>query len=183
MAEAGTPQTVEEYRIVHREYQAPFSYPNFYVELGREAKKQDGGAEFNPDGVEIDVRPFGAITFVEDEPIIGVSVVGSSCTPLGTVMLHAEPLEWKYPRTGVKMKAANLWGEHITGYPWRQGVTEARLAPVLSSAAFELPECRKVTVMGWSQLEVGPRDVMKGLGHDGHYCVRIIRVAVKRPAS
>ena len=42
----------------------------------------------------------------------------------------------------------------------------------LSSAAFHLPACSKVTVMGWSQLEIGQRDIMLGNGHDGHYCVR-----------
>ena len=110
MAHAGIPQTVEVYAVEHREYEAPFNYPNFYVELGREARKKEGGAEYNPDGVGIDVPPFGAITFVEEEPIIGVTVIGSACSPPGTVLIHAEPLEWKYPRTGVKMKASNLWG-------------------------------------------------------------------------
>ena len=37
--------------------------------------------------------------------------------------------------------------------------------------------------MGWSQLEIGQRDIALGNGHDGHYCVRVIRVTVKRPAG
>ena len=183
MAHAGIPQTAAVYAVEHREYEAPFNYPNFYVELGREARKKEGGAEYNPDGVEIDVPPFGAITFVEEEPIIGVTVIGSACSPPGTVLIHAEPLEWKYPRTGVKMKASNLWGEHVNGLPWGRGVTEDWREAGLSSAAFDMPPCSKVTVMGWSQLEIGQRDIALGNGHDGHYCVRIIRVTVRRPAG
>ena len=80
--------------------------------------------------------PFGAITFVEEAPIIGVTVIGSACSPPGTVLIHAEPLEWKYPRTGVKMKASNLWGEHVNGLPWGRGVTEDWREAGLSSAEF-----------------------------------------------
>jgi len=138
------PQTVEVYHVEHRQYWAPFNYPNFAVELGREGM----GAEFNPDGVELHVPPYGAITFEEDQPIIGVTVIGSACSPPGTVILHAEPIEWKYPRTGVKMKADNLWGEHEHHYPWRSGLTEGWREAGLGSCRFDLPECKKVTLMG-----------------------------------
>ena len=134
------------------------------------------------DGVEIDVPPWGAITFVEAEPIIGVTVIGSSCSPPGTVLLHGEPIQWKYPRTGVKMKVQNLWGEHINGWPWREGLTEDWREAGLSSAVFQIPECKKITLMGWSQMEIGQAEVDYGLGHDGHYCVRSVRVTVRLPA-
>ena len=182
MGNEGTAQEVIKYRTEQREYGAPFNYPNFHVELGREARKREGGAEYNMDGVEIDVPPWGAITFEEEEPIIGVAVIGSSCSPPGTILLHAEPIDWKYPRTGVKMKAQNLWGEHINGWPWRQGLTDDWREAGLSSADFELPECKKVTLMGWSQMEIGQNEVDYGLGHDGHYCFRTVRVTVRIPA-
>lgn len=175
IARGNIAQTVEVYKVQHRQYWAPFNYPNFTVELGREGV----GAEFNPDGVELDVPPYGAITFEEDQPIMGVTVIGSACCPPGTVFLQGEPLEWKYPRTGVKSKAENLWGEHEHHYPWGCGVTEAWREAGLSSCHFELPECKKVTLMGWSQLVVGQKEIDIGKGHDGHYCFRIIRVTVK----
>ncbi|GAJ19559.1 unnamed protein product, partial [marine sediment metagenome] len=116
MAESGEPQTVEAFTMVTYEYWAPFNYENVNVELGR--VEPNTGAEFNPDGVELDKPPLGAITIVEKEPIIGVTVIGSACIPPGYVLLAAEPLERKYPRTGVKMKIDNLWGQHIRGDQW-----------------------------------------------------------------
>mgnify|MGYP001086816172 CR=1 FL=1 len=174
MAKAKTPQTMEVYSVEHHQYWAPFNYPNARVELGR----TELGAEFNPDGVELDVPPWGAITIEEEKPIIAVTVIGSACAPPGYVMLHAEPLEWKYPRTGVRLMVDNLWGEHINAYPWFQGVTEQWREAGLSSAHFEIPESRKVTIMGGSQAVVGGREIEHG-ANDGHYCVRIIRVTVK----
>ena len=63
MGNDGTRQEVVKYRTEQREYGAPFNYPNFHVELGRLARTKEGGAEYNMDGVEIDVPPWGAITF------------------------------------------------------------------------------------------------------------------------
>ena len=120
MHKYNTGQTVQEYLPVVREYWAPFNYPNFDVELGRTDPYV--GAEFNIDGVELDVPPYGAITFVEEEPIVGVDVIGSACVPPGYVQLFAEPIEWKYPRTGVKMKVDGLWGEHLRGNLWASGI-------------------------------------------------------------
>jgi len=91
MHKNGTPQEVIEYMAVVREYWAPFNYENFCVELGRTDPYV--GAEYNTDGVELDVPPLGAITLVEDDPIIGVDVIGSACVPPGYVQLFAEPVE------------------------------------------------------------------------------------------
>ena len=173
-AQEKTPQAVEAYSIERHQYWAPFNYPNVRVELGR----TELGAEFNPDGVELDIPPYGAITLVEEKPIIAITVIGSACAPPGYVILHAEPLEWKFPRSGVKLMVDNLWGEHINAYPWNQGVTEQWREAGLSSAHFDIPESRKVTIMGGSQTVVGGAELDRGM-HDGHYCVRIIRVAVK----
>ena len=174
MAEAKTPQSVDVYVPEHHQYWAPFNYPNILVELGR----TELGAEFNPDGVELDIPPYGAITIEEEKPIIAVTVIGSACAPPGYVILHAEPLEWKYPRTGIKMMVDDLWGEHINAYPWFKGVTEAWREAGLSSAHFDIPESRKITIMGGSQTVIGGPELERN-AHDGHYCVRIIRVTVK----
>ena len=48
MAHAGIPQTVEVYAVEHREYEAPFNYPNFYVELGRGGQKEGGRRRVQP---------------------------------------------------------------------------------------------------------------------------------------
>jgi hypothetical protein len=178
LAKNKTPQTVVEYMPVVREYWAPFNYPNFCVELGRTDPYV--GAEFNMDGVELDVPPYGAITFVEDEPIVGVDVIGSACVPPGYVQLFAEPVEWKYPRTGVKMKVSGLWGEHLRWNLFAAGIDEGWRTAGLSSASFQLPESAKVTLMAGSSHDIAELD-SKNMRHDAHYCIRIIRVTVKRP--
>ncbi len=177
-AETGEPQVRSAYTTVTYEYEAPFNYPNFLVELGRTDPYM--GAEFNEDGVELDVPPYGAITFVEDEPIVGVTVIGSACCPPGFVLLHAEPLEWKYPRTGVKMRVDCPYGEHLRIEPWRKGIDEGYRDAGLSCAVFELPESNKVTIMAGSQMDIDEMDLVNGR-HDAHYAVRIVRVTVKRP--
>jgi len=177
MAKESTPQEVIEYQPVVREYWAPFNYDNFCVELGRTDPYV--GAEFNSDGVELDTPPNGAITFVEEEPIIGVDVIGSACVPPGFVLLFAEPLEWKFPRTGVKMKIDGLLGEHLRAELWTAGIDEAWRTAGLSCASFRIPDSRKVTIMAGSGLDIAAPDV-EHMRHDAHYCVRIIRVAVKR---
>lgn len=173
-------QEVIKYIPEVHEYWAPFSYDNFYVELGRTDPYV--GAEYNSDGVELDVPPYGAITFVEDVPIVGVDVIGSACVPPGFVLLFAEPVEWKYPRTGVKMKVDGLWGEHIRVNLWKKGVDEGWRTAGMSNASFCLPESKKVTIMAGSSLDIAERDV-KNMRHDAHYCIRIIRVTVKKPLS
>jgi hypothetical protein len=177
MAREGTPQQVIEYVPVVREYWAPFNYDNFYVDLGRTDPYV--GAEYNSDGVELDIPPYGAITFVEDDPIIGVDVIGSACVPPGFVQLFAEPLEWKYPRTGVKMKVDGLWGEHLRVNLWKKGVDEGWRTAGLSCASFRLPDSNKVTIMAGSCLDIAERDI-ENVRHDAHYCIRIIRVMVRR---
>ena len=117
MAREKTPQTRQELAFKHYQYWAPFNYPNVRVEIGP-------GGEFNMDGVELDVPPLGAITIVEDEPIVGVTVIGSACAPPGHVMVHGEPLVWKYPRSGVKMMVDGLWGEHLNAPLWAAGIKE-----------------------------------------------------------
>jgi hypothetical protein len=178
MAEKGTPQQVVEYATVIREYWAPFNYSNFCVELGRTDPYV--GAEFNEDGVELDEAPYGAITFVEDDSIVGVEVIGSACVPPGFVQIFAEPVAWKFPRTGIKMKVDNLWGEHLRWELIEGGLNEGWRTAGLSSAHFSLPQSKKVTIMTGSQHDMADYD-LKNMRHDAHYCTRIIRVTVQKP--
>ena len=69
--------------------------------------------EFNIDGSELDTHPYVAITIGEEEPIVAVTVIGSGCSNQGCVWLEAAPLEWQYPRTGVRMMKRDLWGMQI----------------------------------------------------------------------
>ena len=149
-------------RTVTYNYCAPFNYPNVKVELGRPGT----GVEFNPDGAEIDVYPYGAITIAENKPIVAVTVIGSGCSGTAYVVLEAEPLEWKYPRTAVRMMKRDLWGMHLRIDAWKGGVREDWNDAGLSSSRFDIPESKKVIVGGGS------------LGADPHYCIRIIRVDV-----
>jgi len=180
LQERGHLQDVIEYVEVTREYWAPFLYPNVLCELGR--TEPYVGAEFNEDGVELDIPPFGAITIEENDPIVGVTVIGSACVSPGFVLLHVEPLEWKYPRSGLKMKVDGLWGAHQRIEPWRAGVDEGWPWAGMSSARFHTPPAQKVTIMAGSQLDICQLDI-QNMRHDAHYCVRIVRVTVKRPLA
>jgi len=162
LAENNTPQKREVSRVKTYTYWAPFNYENATVELGRPGT----GVEFNIDGAELDIYPYGAIIIEEEEPIIAVSVIGSGCSSSAQIWLEAEPVEWKYPRTGVRMMKRDLWGIHIRYDAWRS-TDESWNDAGLSCARFELPDCRRIIVGGSSQ------------GADPHYCVRLIRVDVK----
>ena len=163
MAKEKTPQKRQVCRTKTYIYWAPFNYPNAKVDLGRPGT----GVEFNPDGAEIDVHPYGAITIEEEEPIVAVTVIGSGCSNQAYVILEAEPLEWKFPRTAVRMRKDSLWGMHVRGDAWFAGITEDWNDAGLSSARFDIPESKKVVIGGGS------------LGADPHYCIRIIRIEVK----
>ena len=163
-AEKKAPQTRRAFQTVTYEYEAPFNYPNVNVELGRTGT----GVEFNMDGAEIDIHPYGAITIDETEPIVAVTVIGSGCSNHGHVILEAEPLTWKYPRTAVRMKKNDLWGMHVRGDAWFKGIMEDWNDAGLSSCRFDIPDSRKVIIGGGSQ------------GGDAHYCFRIIRVETQQ---
>lgn len=155
-------QTREVSRVKTYTYWAPFLYDNVTVELGRPGT----GVEFNNDGAELDIYPYGAIIVEEEEPIVAVSVIGSGCSNQACVWLEAEPVVWKYPRTGVRMMKRDLWGMHIRFDAWRS-TDESWNDAGLSCARFDLPDSRKVIVGGSSQ------------GADPHYCIRLLRVDVK----
>ena len=149
-AKEGIRQERRVYTERRYEYEAPFNYPNVRCELGREGT----GTGPHPDGMELDVPPFGAVTVEEEEPIIAVDVIGSPCVPPGTVLLFGEPLEWKYPRTGVRYKVTDLWGEHLYGWGSSDKVDEGNRHSGFVCAHFEIPDCNKITVMGYGALDV-----------------------------
>jgi hypothetical protein len=105
LAQGQVPQVREVWRPKVYVYWAPFNYPNVQVELGRPGT----GCEFNVDSAELDIYPHGAITVEEEEPITAVTVIGSGCSIDAWVVLEAEPLVWKFPRTAVRMRKDNLW--------------------------------------------------------------------------
>ena len=190
------------FAVAYHQYDAPFFYENVRVELGRpwenatnqaaddvpeeqwgimtdELKSGYVGAEFNDDGVELDVPPYGAITLVEDAPIVEVVVIGSACAPPGYVLLFGEPVEWVYPRTGVKMRADGLWGEHLRWFLCEAGLDEGYRDAGLSCAVFHTPPCAKITLMAGSQCTMDAHD-FANMRHDAHYAVRTIRVGVQK---
>ena len=176
--QAGVDQEPIVFKTVTYEYWAPFFYPNFFVELGDTTK----GAEYNGDGIELDVPPYGAITFTHDEPIVGVEIIASSCCSPGTVYLNCEPIEWKYARSGLKFKKYGLWGEHLRAYMTAAGVTEEYKKCGLFSAYFSIPDSKKITVMGHGSFDMEKRDYETD-HYDAHLTVRAIRVTVKKTAK
>ena len=163
LADNKIPQEKEVWRIKTYMYSAPFNYPNVKVELGRSGT----GIEYNMDGAELDIYPYGAIIIEETEPIVSVTVIGSGCSNPGYVVLEAEPLVWKYPRTGIRMRRDNLWGMHLRWDAW-VAVGEDWNDAGLSSSRFDIPESKKIIVGGGSH------------GSDPHYCFRHIRLDIKK---
>jgi hypothetical protein len=189
-AREGIEQKRRVYSLRYYEYVAPFQYPNTRCELGREGT----GTGPHPEGVELDIPPFGAVTVEEEEPIIGVDVIGSPCIPPGTVLLFGEPLERKYARTGIRYKVNNLWGEHLYGWGVSHHFDEGNRHSGLVSAHFDIPDCSKITVTGYGQLDVhisaagkgikAAQEVIKtGTGeewwNDAHFNIFAIRIAVR----
>lgn len=185
IARENIPQERIEYTVKHYEYEAPFNYQNVNCELGREGT----GTGPHPEGMELDVPPFGAVTVEEEEPIIGVTVIGSPCIPPATVLLFGEPCEWKYARTGVKFKRTGLWGEHIYGWGASDRFDEGNRHAGLVSAHFDIPDCKKVTIMGYGQLDIhvspkgkspnAPLEKLDDWWNDPHFNLRTIRITVR----
>ena len=194
IAAEGKPQTRVVYSARHYEYEAPFLYDNVNCELGRYGT----GTGPHPDGMELDIPPFGAVTIEETEPIIGVTVIGSPCIPPGTILVWGEPLEWKYGRSGVKFKRDNIWGEHLYRWGANPEFEEGNRHAGLAGTHFEIPDCSKITIMGYGQLDVhvSPPEWTPGKGaqnletysrgsenwwNDAHFNIRTVRIAVRVP--
>jgi len=190
IAREGVEQTRRVYTQKHYEYVAPFQYPNCRCELGREGT----GTGPHPEGMELDIPPFSAVTVEEAEPIIAADVIGSPCIPPGTVLLFGEPLEWNLARPGVRYKVNNLWGEHLYGWGASDKFDTGNRHSGLVSAHFEIPDCSKITVTGYGQLDVhvsmpgkGVNKAQEGLKagtgeewwNDAHFNIFAVRVTVR----
>jgi hypothetical protein len=85
------------------------------------------------------------------------------------------------------MLKQNLWGSHILGVLWRKGVDESEYHHLtgLSSAHFQIPDSRMVTLKGGSEIVPGALNKWRGSDDENqwdaenHYCFRIIRVTVR----
>ena len=93
-------------------------------------------------------------------------------------MLYGEPVEWKYWRTGAKMRVDNLWGEHLRFNVWDKGLDESYRDAGLCFAVFRTPPCTKITIMAGSQHTLDERD-FEVMRHDAHFAVRHIYVGVQ----
>ena len=190
LAREGTPQQRRAYTLRHFEYAAPFQYANCRCEIGREGT----GTGAHPEGMEMDIPPFSALTIEEEEPIIGVDVLGSPCIPPGTILLYGEPLEWNLARPGVRYKVNNLWGEHLYGWGDSHKFDTGNRHSGMVSAHFEIPDCSKITIMGYGQLDVHVSTPGQGVDlametvnqetgerwwNDAHFNLYAVRVAVR----
>jgi len=116
-----------ELRTRTYEYHFPFNYRN----IKHHAFCNDPanhGIEMNPvnsvDSRTYDDIPADYFEVEEDQPIVRVVVIGSSCTPPGYVQIEADPCEgFRRPAEvefvmPVRMRADNLWGMHLRGDQW-----------------------------------------------------------------
>lgn len=172
------------------EYCLPFNYPN--VKVNRKFKGGEShGMELFPIGA-VDGEhhpPSDSITITEEEPIIKVVVIGSACTPPGYVTVEAEPTDdFRRPKEAseampVRFRIDNLWGMHLRVDLLREEIPYGKLKsnykelPLsgMSSAVFEIPKSRKVTIKGGSAIGGWEEDTFPD---DAHYSFRIIRVTV-----
>jgi hypothetical protein len=151
-----------------------------------------------------ELSPFsGSITITEEEPIIGVTVFGSACTPPGYVMIEAIPLrpEWIHGEPIIRMRRENLWGMHtrydsvlagvqtigrdimrpvdINEENWKDGSHPSHPLDGFSSAHFDLPACKSVIITGGSQV---PPSSDK-YPYDSHYMFHSVRITVTETKS
>ena len=168
------------------EYKLPFNYLN--VDVDRE---WTGG---EPHGMELFPlktlpstsgtikAPGDAIVISEDDPIVRVEVVGSACTPPGSVMLEATTIDGE-AQAGenknalpVRFRIDNLWGMHLRFDLLAQGGTyEALPISGMSCAIFAIPPSRSVRIMSAGTIPTWSTD---NYPDDAHYSVRLIRTTV-----
>ena len=168
------------------EYKVPFNYSNIEVErvwVGGEPHGMELFAIKPTDGKTATTGlPGDRIVIHEDDPIVRVVVMGSSCTPPGTVFIECVPVEGeKHSRENpdalpIRFKLDNLWGMHLRADLIKQGGTYKAL-PVagMSSAIFEIPPSKTVRVMSAGTIPAWSDDHYPD---DAHYSVRYIRTTV-----
>lgn len=121
-------QEVVEYTHRTREYIMPFNYTNVTVNRKFYHGTEFHGVELNPlnsiSGSDLQTDTADSIVIDEQDPIVGVIVIGSACTPPGYVMVECTPLESFYRAdelrtvTPVRFRIGNLWGMHMRADQW-----------------------------------------------------------------
>ena len=168
------------------EYEFPFNYPNVVVDrvwVGGERH----GIELFPikttDGSTATTQlPADWIVIEEDEPMVRVVVIGSACTPPGSILVECDTID-SFRHDGENERAVsarfrvdNLWGMHLRADLLQQGGSYHAL-PVagMSCAVLEIPPSNRVRVSGMGAIPAWSED---GYPDDVHYSIRYIRTTV-----
>ena len=168
------------------EYEFPFNYPNVVVDrvwVGGERH----GIELFPikttDGSTATTQlPADWIVIEEDEPMVRVAVIGSACTPPGSILVECDTID-SFRHDGENERAVsarfrvdNLWGMHLRADLLQQGGSYHAL-PVagMSCAVLEIPPSHRVRVSGMGAIPAWSED---GYPDDVHYSIRYIRTTV-----
>ena len=168
------------------EYKVPFNYLNIDVDrvwTGGEKHGMELYAIKTTDGTTASTQaPGDAIVITEEDPIVQVAVVGSACTPPGSIMIEATTIDGEaHPGENkdalpVRFRIDNLWGMHLRADLVNQGGTfEALPISGMSCAIFEIPPSKSVRVMSAGAIPAWSND---NYPDDAHYSVRFIRTTV-----
>ena len=129
------PQKRQRLELDTYEYSMPFNYENITVARRYVRTTEFHGVELNPVNSvgkpPKECLPPDGITIAEEEPIVGVAVIGSACVPPAFVQVEAEVLDDftghvagygadVYP-DGVeapRFRINNLWGMHLRVDQW-----------------------------------------------------------------
>ena len=168
------------------EYEFPFNYPNVVVDrvwVGGERH----GIELFPikttDGSTATTQTSSDwIVIEEDHPMVQVAVIGSACTPPGSILVECDTID-SFRHDGENERAVsarfrvdNLWGMHLRADLLQQGGSYHAL-PVagMSCAVLEIPPSLRVRVTGMGAIPAWSED---GYPDDVHYSIRYIRTTV-----
>ena len=168
------------------EYEFPFNYPNVVVDrvwVGGERH----GIELFPikttDGSTATTQTSSDwIVIEEDHPMVQIAVIGSACTPPGSILVECDTLD-SFRHDGENERAVsarfrvdNLWGMHLRADLLQQGGSYHAL-PVagMSCAVLEIPPSHRVRVSGMGAIPAWSED---GYPDDVHYSIRYIRTTV-----
>ncbi len=180
------PRERKELKLTTYEYEFPFNYPNVVVDrvwVGGERH----GIELFPikttDGSTATTQlPADWIVIEEDEPMVRVVVIGSACTPPGSILVECDTID-SFRHDGENERAVsarfrvdNLWGMHLRADLLKQGGSYHAL-PVagMSCAVLEIPPSHTVRVTGMGAIPAWSED---GYPDDVHYSIRYIRTTV-----
>ena len=180
------PREKTELHLTTYEYEFPFNYPNVTVDRVWVGGERHGMELFpikTTDGSTGSSRLASDwIVIEEDDPIVRVAVIGSACTPPGSVLVECDPVEG-FRHDGeveaalpVRFRVDGLWGMHLRADLLAAGGTYGAL-PVagMSCAVVEVPASTRVRVAGLGAIPAWSSD---DYPDDTHYSIRLIRTTV-----